>query len=116
MLAEYPKPVASRDAPQLELDLDYVQTIVTRTRKLRSDYGLVKQKPKLFLTTIDAGGPVDGWAGGQAGGRTILGSPPIFFSLPSLIPVPFNCLFLLQRQACRAFELLERDRDADDQQ
>ena len=80
MLAEYPKPVASRDVPQLELDLDDVQTIVTRTRKLRSDYGLVKQKPKLFLTTIDAGGRVGGWVGGRADNP---GEVFAYFVLPS---------------------------------
>ena len=56
MIADYPAALESRDAPQLERDMDYVQTIVTRTRKLRSDYGLVKQKPRLFIATTDDGG------------------------------------------------------------
>ena len=55
MVSEYPASNSHRDAQQLERDFDYVQTIITTTRKLRSDYGLVKQKPRLFLSATDSG-------------------------------------------------------------
>ncbi|GAX73886.1 hypothetical protein CEUSTIGMA_g1336.t1 [Chlamydomonas eustigma] len=55
MLADYPSTVVERDAPSLERDFEYVQTVITRTRKMRTDYGLVKQKPMLFVSASDAG-------------------------------------------------------------
>ncbi len=60
MLADYPAASPSRDISQLERDMDYVQTIVTSTRKLRTDYGLVKQKPRLFVVVAEAGGRLGG--------------------------------------------------------
>ena len=55
MVSEYPSPNDRRGAPQLERDFDYVQTLITTTRKLRSDYGLlVKQKPRLFLAASES--------------------------------------------------------------
>eukprot|EP00195_Chlamydomonas_chlamydogama_P009622 CAMPEP_0202896952 /NCGR_PEP_ID=MMETSP1392-20130828/5840_1 /ASSEMBLY_ACC=CAM_ASM_000868 /TAXON_ID=225041 /ORGANISM="Chlamydomonas chlamydogama, Strain SAG 11-48b" /LENGTH=1288 /DNA_ID=CAMNT_0049582479 /DNA_START=84 /DNA_END=3950 /DNA_ORIENTATION=- len=55
MLADYPSPSAARDNSQLEKDFDFATTVITRTRKLRSDYGLVKQKPHLYVACTDEG-------------------------------------------------------------
>lgn len=54
MLAPYPAPIASWQQPNLERDLDYLLKVVGRIRNLRTDYGLVKQKPQVYLVCADA--------------------------------------------------------------
>ncbi len=49
MLAPYPAAVPAWDDAQLERDFEGVQAVIGAARKLRSDYGLVKQRPSLFL-------------------------------------------------------------------
>lgn len=55
MIADYPVAIPARNTPQLEQDFDFAMTVITQTRKLRSDYGLNKQKPLLYVSSTDAG-------------------------------------------------------------
>ena len=54
MKAAYPSAQPAWDNPQVESDMAYVMNVVTKTRALRADYGLVKQKPTVYLVTKDA--------------------------------------------------------------
>jgi valyl-tRNA synthetase len=51
MLADYPAPSTSRAAPRLESDFDFALGVVTLVRKMRGDYGLIKQRPQLFVSS-----------------------------------------------------------------
>ena len=55
MLADYPAENKSRSRPTLESDFEYLTTLIQKVRAMRSDYGLVKQKPKVLISTNDAG-------------------------------------------------------------
>ena len=55
MIADYPVAIPARNTPQLEQEFDFAMTVITQTRKLRSDYGLNKQKPLLYVSSTDAG-------------------------------------------------------------
>jgi len=54
MKAAYPAAQAAWESPKVESDMAYVLSIVTKTRALRADYGLVKQKPQMYLAVKDA--------------------------------------------------------------
>jgi valyl-tRNA synthetase len=54
MLAPYPAPRADWDSPQAEADMGYLLSVVARTRGLRSDYGLTKERAPLFVGAKDA--------------------------------------------------------------
>ena len=54
MKAAYPAPVPAWENAAVEADMAYVQTVVVKARAMRSDYGLVKQKPTLYLSCKDA--------------------------------------------------------------
>ncbi|MEW5299660.1 MAG: hypothetical protein WDW36_002653 [Sanguina aurantia] len=53
MLAPYPAPVASWEDAQLEAAYDGALAVVSKVRSLRSDYGLLKQRPALYITCSD---------------------------------------------------------------
>eukprot|EP00200_Dunaliella_tertiolecta_P003314 CAMPEP_0202352070 /NCGR_PEP_ID=MMETSP1126-20121109/8424_1 /ASSEMBLY_ACC=CAM_ASM_000457 /TAXON_ID=3047 /ORGANISM="Dunaliella tertiolecta, Strain CCMP1320" /LENGTH=1278 /DNA_ID=CAMNT_0048944237 /DNA_START=55 /DNA_END=3891 /DNA_ORIENTATION=- len=55
MLAPYPEGVPAWANPQLEAEYSYLMECVSKVRSLRSDYGLLKQRPHLYLTVSDAG-------------------------------------------------------------
>lgn len=54
MLADYPADNKPRSNPSLESDFDYLTTVIQKVRCMRSDYGLVKQKPKVLISATDA--------------------------------------------------------------
>lgn len=54
MVAPYPTPQPAWDSPQVEADMAYLQQVVNRTRGLRSDYGLNKERPPMYLGVKDA--------------------------------------------------------------
>ncbi len=64
MLTSYPSPVEGWDDPAAERAMEYALSVVVAVRKLRSDYGLNKQKPHLYVAVTDGGGWVRGWVGG----------------------------------------------------
>ncbi|GIL56694.1 hypothetical protein Vafri_11999 [Volvox africanus] len=53
MLTPYPTPVAGWDDPSAERAMEYALSVVVAVRKLRSDYGLNKQKPHLYVAVTD---------------------------------------------------------------
>jgi valyl-tRNA synthetase len=54
MVAQYPAAVPEWADPGVEADMAYLLTVVNRTRSLRADYGLAKQRPPLFVSCRDA--------------------------------------------------------------
>jgi valyl-tRNA synthetase len=54
MLSTYPAPVPAWEDAQVDADMAYVQAIVTKTRAMRADYGLTKEKPPLYVAIKDA--------------------------------------------------------------
>uniref|UniRef100_A0A7R9VF87 valine--tRNA ligase n=1 Tax=Chlamydomonas euryale TaxID=1486919 RepID=A0A7R9VF87_9CHLO len=54
MVAPYPVAQADHARPELEAAFEYMQAVVTAARKMRSDYGLTKQRPALFVQVADA--------------------------------------------------------------
>lgn len=54
MVSSYPKPQPSWESVEIENKISYMLSIVTRTRSLRADYGLTKQRPTMYLTVRDA--------------------------------------------------------------
>lgn len=54
MVTKYPEPQPSWESADIEGQMSYMLTIVTRTRSLRSDYGLTKERPPLYLTVRDS--------------------------------------------------------------
>lgn len=54
MLAPYPTPTPGWDDSSLEASFDYMQSLVNAIRKLRSDYGLTKQRPTVYVSCSDS--------------------------------------------------------------
>jgi valyl-tRNA synthetase len=55
MLAPYPAPNPAWACPEADAQFEFGQTVVNAIRKLRSDYGLTKQRPAVYITCSDAG-------------------------------------------------------------
>ncbi len=53
IIAEYPKPNESWESESINENMAYTLNIVSKTRGLRSDYGLTREKPELFITATD---------------------------------------------------------------
>jgi len=54
MIADYPAAVPAWEDAQLEADYNYLSSVIARVRGLRSDYGLLKQRPHLYVVVGDA--------------------------------------------------------------
>ncbi|KAK9820072.1 hypothetical protein WJX72_005790 [[Myrmecia] bisecta] len=54
MLTPYPAGPRNWADEQVEADMAFLMTVVRQTRALRTDYGLVKQTPKLYVSCKDA--------------------------------------------------------------
>lgn len=55
MLAPYPAPNPAWASPEADAQFEFGQAVVGAIRKLRSDYGLTKQRPAVYITCSDAG-------------------------------------------------------------
>jgi valyl-tRNA synthetase len=53
MVSEFPKPNELWENPIVDDNVTYMMAIVNKTRSLRSDYGLTKEKPELYITATD---------------------------------------------------------------
>ncbi|GFR43813.1 hypothetical protein Agub_g4939 [Astrephomene gubernaculifera] len=53
MLTPYPAPSAAWDCPAAERAMEFALATVGAVRKMRSDYGLTKQKPHLYVACSD---------------------------------------------------------------
>jgi valyl-tRNA synthetase len=53
MISEYPKPQEAWESTVVEENMAYAMNIVTKTRALRCDYGLSKEKPEMFIKAVD---------------------------------------------------------------
>lgn len=53
IVAEYPRPNESWESDIVDDNMAYAMNIVTKTRSLRSDYGLTREKPALYITATD---------------------------------------------------------------
>ena len=56
MLTSYPAPVEGWYDADAERAMEYALSVVVAVRKMRSDYGLNKQKPHLYVVVTDGGG------------------------------------------------------------
>lgn len=54
IVAEYPKPQEAWEDAETDRNMAYMMSIVTKARALRSDYGLTKEKPEMFVSVSDA--------------------------------------------------------------
>eukprot|EP00889_Picochlorum_renovo_P001758 jgi/Picre1/28788/NNA_004185.t1 len=54
IVAEYPNPQEAWKDAAADRNMAYMMSIVTKARALRSDYGLTKEKPEMFVSVSDA--------------------------------------------------------------
>lgn len=54
MMQPYPEPQQAWHNPEAEEHMQLVDNIVRAVRKLRSDYGLQRQRPQLFIQVTTA--------------------------------------------------------------
>jgi valyl-tRNA synthetase len=53
MIAKYPTHVEAWESSEIDGSMSYMMSIVNKTRSLRSDYGLSREKAELFITASD---------------------------------------------------------------
>lgn len=53
MVARYPAPVPDWKNDVVEADMAYLLTVVNKTRSLRADYGLNRQRPPMYISVKD---------------------------------------------------------------
>lgn len=53
MICKYPSPEESWEDSSVDASMSYMMSIVTKTRSLRSDYGLTREKAALFISVAE---------------------------------------------------------------